>query len=322
MQYKENTKIIIDKRKLDTLFRLGVDERLIVQLLRTGTFERTKDTLINDNLEALLDIKTFTNWGGDRKSKNACNLSKKNQLENQDENQLENQDDRQVVDKDKDIDIDIDNKKTVKRFIKPELEEIKSYCKERGNKVNPEHFFDYYESNGWKVGKNSMKDWKASVRTWERNCVNNKEKADIISKELKLFCRFVVDTFEKEEVITTEQKRIWFNKNYEKLRDILAFCDKDIERAMFTIQATCDWLDENNLQGGYEAVLRHLPEMHSKALKRINNGERWEFSKEQQQQIDELNGKQTEIVTSEQAEENKKQFGKMIGKLVGNGGKL
>ena len=40
---------------------------------------------------------------------------------------------------------------------------------ERNNNVNAEHFFDYYESNGWKVGKNSMKDWKAAVRTWERS---------------------------------------------------------------------------------------------------------------------------------------------------------
>ena len=56
-----------------------------------------------------------------------------------------------------------------KRFEKPTLSEIKAYCIERGNKVDAQHFFDYYESNGWKVGKNSMKDWKAAVRTWERS---------------------------------------------------------------------------------------------------------------------------------------------------------
>ena len=56
-----------------------------------------------------------------------------------------------------------------KRFEKPTLSEIKQYCTERNNNVNAEHFFDYYESNGWKVGKNSMKDWKAAVRTWERS---------------------------------------------------------------------------------------------------------------------------------------------------------
>lgn len=56
-----------------------------------------------------------------------------------------------------------------KRFVKPTLSEIEQYCIERKNNVNAEQFFDYYESNGWKVGKNSMKDWKACVRTWERN---------------------------------------------------------------------------------------------------------------------------------------------------------
>ncbi len=56
-----------------------------------------------------------------------------------------------------------------KRFEKPTLSQITQYCLERNNSVNAEQFYDYYESNGWKVGKNAMKDWKACVRTWERN---------------------------------------------------------------------------------------------------------------------------------------------------------
>lgn len=56
-----------------------------------------------------------------------------------------------------------------KKFQKPKIEEVKAYCDERSNGIDPQAFIDYYESNGWKVGKNSMKDWKASVRTWERN---------------------------------------------------------------------------------------------------------------------------------------------------------
>lgn len=55
------------------------------------------------------------------------------------------------------------------KFIKPTVEEIRAYCRERNNIVDAERFYDYYESNGWKVGKNTMKDWKAAVRTWERN---------------------------------------------------------------------------------------------------------------------------------------------------------
>ncbi|WP_298633419.1 phage replisome organizer N-terminal domain-containing protein [uncultured Veillonella sp.] len=60
-----------------------------------------------------------------------------------------------------------------KRFEKPTLSEIKQYCTERNNNVNAEQFYDYYKSNGWKVGKNSMKDWKAAVRTWERSEYRN-----------------------------------------------------------------------------------------------------------------------------------------------------
>lgn len=54
-------------------------------------------------------------------------------------------------------------------FEKPTVEEINDYCLERENDVDPEAFFDFYESKGWKVGRNPMKDWKAAVRNWERN---------------------------------------------------------------------------------------------------------------------------------------------------------
>lgn len=55
------------------------------------------------------------------------------------------------------------------RFEPPTLEEVRAYCAERGSKVDPELFVDHYTSQGWKVGKNPMRDWKASVRTWEKN---------------------------------------------------------------------------------------------------------------------------------------------------------
>ena len=78
----------------------------------------------------------------------------------------------------KEIEIELDTKANksptkAKRFVKPTINEIQDYCIERNNNVNAEHFFDYYESNGWKVGKNSMKDWKAAVRTWERSEYRN-----------------------------------------------------------------------------------------------------------------------------------------------------
>jgi len=71
-----------------------------------------------------------------------------------------------VQDKDKVI---VKDKAKVKRFVKPTLNDLEHYCIERNNKVDIQKFFNYYESNGWKVGKNPMKDWRAAVRTWEKN---------------------------------------------------------------------------------------------------------------------------------------------------------
>lgn len=56
-----------------------------------------------------------------------------------------------------------------KKFIKPTVEEVRNYCIERKNNVDPEKFIDFYESKDWYIGKNKMKDWKAAVRTWERS---------------------------------------------------------------------------------------------------------------------------------------------------------
>ena len=55
-----------------------------------------------------------------------------------------------------------------KRFAPPTVDQVSEYCYERGNTVDPQRFVDYYSSNGWMVGKNKMKDWKAAVRTWEQ----------------------------------------------------------------------------------------------------------------------------------------------------------
>ena len=59
--------------------------------------------------------------------------------------------------------------KKTHKFQKPSVEEVRAYCKERKNNVDADAFIDFYESKGWKVGNQSMKDWKAAVRTWERS---------------------------------------------------------------------------------------------------------------------------------------------------------
>ena len=76
------------------------------------------------------------------------------------------------IELEKDKDIIKSDKPTRKKFIPPTLEEVQAYCVERNNNVDAERFINHYTSNGWLVGKNKMKDWKAAVRTWERSDYN------------------------------------------------------------------------------------------------------------------------------------------------------
>jgi len=69
------------------------------------------------------------------------------------------------------------SKESKRRVFKPPTpEEVIEYCKERGNKVDPQRWLNHYESNGFMVGKNKMKDWKAAVRKWENSDFNPKAK--------------------------------------------------------------------------------------------------------------------------------------------------
>ena len=69
--------------------------------------------------------------------------------------------------KEEEKELNINNEKT--KFQKPTLEEITNYCIERKNNIDAQRFYDYYESNGWHVGKQKMQSWQAAIRTWEQN---------------------------------------------------------------------------------------------------------------------------------------------------------
>ena len=80
---------------------------------------------------------------------------------------------RSATDNDNDIDIDNDsNKRDIGKrassFRPPDVNEVRAYCQERKNNVDPERFVDFYTAKGWFVGKNKMKDWRAAVRNWEK----------------------------------------------------------------------------------------------------------------------------------------------------------
>ena len=78
-----------------------------------------------------------------------------------------------------------------KRFKPPSVEEVKAYCLERKNGLDAQAFVDFYESKGWKVGKEPMKDWKASVRTWE-----NRRKGETQKKETSFDMDLINKRFE------------------------------------------------------------------------------------------------------------------------------
>lgn len=93
-----------------------------------------------------------------------ANQSQANQAVNVNVNVNDNVNDNEVISNDI-----TKGAKTRKRFIKPTVEEVREYCRERGNTVDPDTFVNFYESKGWVVGKSPMKDWKSAVRTWERS---------------------------------------------------------------------------------------------------------------------------------------------------------
>ena len=116
---------------------------------------------------------------------------------------------RQKVQRDIDIegdrDIDRDKKilsKDKRNFKKPSIKKIRQYCIDRKNVIDPEQFFDFYESKGWMVGKNKMKDWKACVRTWEKNSKQLKSEPDpiTVSAAISLIQRYQT-TATMEEIL-------------------------------------------------------------------------------------------------------------------------
>ena len=73
------------------------------------------------------------------------------------------------------------------RFVPPSVEQVETYCRERGNNVDPDRFVNYYTARGWMLGRSAMRSWRAAVRTWERQ-EQGTEKAEPVSTPPKL-CR-------------------------------------------------------------------------------------------------------------------------------------
>lgn len=132
MQYKNNTKIIIDKRKLDLLLRLKCSKDVIYNAIVYGKIKKVGDELIDDTLETLVDRKEFKNWGGNHNPAGRNQHQNKNKKRGQLDHQLDLQDGGQnigqVVDKDKDKDrdrdIDKDNNAVIDYLSNPIIEKV------------------------------------------------------------------------------------------------------------------------------------------------------------------------------------------------------
>ena len=144
MQYKINKKIIIDKRKLDTVIRLGCPDDILLCLITKGEFKPTGDSLIDENLESMIEEKEFTNWGGNHNPTGKNQYTKKNNNLGQDVGQLVHQVEGQDIGQDVDKDIDKDN--NIKELYNNKFEEfwILYPRQRRGNKEKS--FKAYYRA--------------------------------------------------------------------------------------------------------------------------------------------------------------------------------
>ena len=161
---------------------LDIDEKeenvqiTIQYLLKSGLLE-----MCSDEEYYLPDTKDSTGCETAAASRMRRCRAKKEQLErNNVTRMLQSCYGEKELEKEKELDKEIDNKcastkQKRKRFVKPTISDIEQYCSEKNISINAQQFIDYYESNGWKVGRNSMKDWQATVRRWASNNYGKKK---------------------------------------------------------------------------------------------------------------------------------------------------
>lgn len=166
---KDWHKIVIKRGQLVTsIAKLSFESGLSKQQVRT-CLERLKDTeeivLESTNKYTIITIGNYADYQANDKEWQQAN---NNQITN--EQQSSN---NQITTTKEYKERKESKNNNTPLFVPPTIEDVKTYCQERNNGVDAERFVAYYQSNGWMVGRNKMKDWKAAVRTWEQ-----KEKKD------------------------------------------------------------------------------------------------------------------------------------------------
>jgi hypothetical protein len=133
----------------------------IKQLIKLGVLEQKNKGIpmkryFKLNFETIENqvFKKFENYNSKNLKTSIQNFSNNKELTNKELNKKNN--------------ISVDKPHTHK-FYQPSIDEVKAYCRERNKGLDAEKWYDFYEAKGWMIGKNKMKDWKAAVRTWEKN---------------------------------------------------------------------------------------------------------------------------------------------------------
>lgn len=124
-------------------------------------------------IEIVNDIIHVSNWEKYQNKQRLDDLKEYNRIKQQEHRKRVNEMsmlsiDCQDIERRKKKEEKEEDKKSVARFRAPTHDEISSYCSKKGIRIDVDRFIDYYTANGWKVGRNPMKDWKATVRNWSR----------------------------------------------------------------------------------------------------------------------------------------------------------
>ena len=150
--------------------RWGWDRKKVARFLRA--LERDHMVTLNDLPKGtLVTIENYTKFQGRRPADGTAEGQQTPQQKGQQKDTIK---EGIEVKEDKEYSKSICG--TTKTMRVPTRDEVREYCMQRGNTVDADRFVDYYSSNGWMVGKNHMKDWKAAVRVWERKETQQKKK--------------------------------------------------------------------------------------------------------------------------------------------------
>ena len=152
----------------DALKNIPPDDRLKVYdaIMEYGMYDRDPD-LEGVALAIFLLAKPQID-ANNKRYENGCKAKKKRTVSETETNVKQDTSECEAKEKEK-VKEKVKVKDNNKIFKPPTVDDVRAYCTERGNCVDPQSFVDFYASKGWMIGKNKMKDWKAAVRTWERS---------------------------------------------------------------------------------------------------------------------------------------------------------